>query len=272
MDEAEWRKSKCLAEMCRYLEDNAFTRAQALKGLFGSPAPRLSKRKWQLFLCGFCRRFWPLMDEWQRSAVEVAERSADSRSASWELAAARATVEESLKPARARAANEAAERNRWGIGFYYTFNPERAALDAADWHLDSPPGPDGTIPLREPFRRRASWGILLALGDALGARGSLGVARVYGRQAWPCDVLRDIFGNPFRAPAVVSVRWSWAQDVVRDMARVVYEEQLWKDLPILADAIEEAGCTDPELLGHLRGPGPHVRGCWAVDLILSKDR
>jgi hypothetical protein len=41
---------------------------------------------------------------------------------------------------------------------------------------------------------------------------------------------------------------------------------------ILADALENAGCTDADLLGHLRGPGPHVRGCWALDLILSKDR
>jgi hypothetical protein len=41
-------------------------------------------------------------------------------------------------------------------------------------------------------------------------------------------------------------------------------------LAVLADALEEAGCADPDLLGHLRGPGPHVRGCWAVDLLLGK--
>jgi hypothetical protein len=43
-------------------------------------------------------------------------------------------------------------------------------------------------------------------------------------------------------------------------------------LPILADALEDAGCTNADILDHLRGPGPHVRGCWPVDLILSKDR
>jgi hypothetical protein len=42
-------------------------------------------------------------------------------------------------------------------------------------------------------------------------------------------------------------------------------------LAVLADAVEEAGCTDADLLGHLRGPGPHVRGCWAVDLLLGKE-
>ena len=41
-------------------------------------------------------------------------------------------------------------------------------------------------------------------------------------------------------------------------------------LPILADALEDAGCTSPELLDHLRGPGPHVLGCWALDLLLMK--
>jgi hypothetical protein len=42
-------------------------------------------------------------------------------------------------------------------------------------------------------------------------------------------------------------------------------------LAVAADALEDAGCTDPELLGHLRGPGPQVRGCWAVDLVLGKE-
>jgi hypothetical protein len=41
-------------------------------------------------------------------------------------------------------------------------------------------------------------------------------------------------------------------------------------LALVADALEDAGCTDAEILGHLRSPGPHVRGCWAQDLVLSK--
>jgi hypothetical protein len=55
------------------------------------------------------------------------------------------------------------------------------------------------------------------------------------------------------------------------VAESIYEGRAFDRLPILADALEEAGCTDAYLLAHLRGPGPHVRGCWAVDLVLGKE-
>jgi hypothetical protein len=58
---------------------------------------------------------------------------------------------------------------------------------------------------------------------------------------------------------------------VRKLAQAVYQGKQFTDLPILADALEEAGCTDDEILGHLRGSGPHVRGCWVVDLVRSVD-
>jgi hypothetical protein len=53
------------------------------------------------------------------------------------------------------------------------------------------------------------------------------------------------------------------------VAEVIYAERRFEYLPVLADALEEAGCGDAEVLGHLRGPGPHVRGCWALDLVLG---
>jgi hypothetical protein len=55
------------------------------------------------------------------------------------------------------------------------------------------------------------------------------------------------------------------------IARRLYESQNLQAMPALADALEEAGCADADLLGHLRGPGPHARGCWAVDLLLEKE-
>jgi hypothetical protein len=54
------------------------------------------------------------------------------------------------------------------------------------------------------------------------------------------------------------------------MARRIYDERAFHDLPILADALEEAGCTDAEILAHCRSSGEHVRGCWVVDLVLGK--
>ena len=53
------------------------------------------------------------------------------------------------------------------------------------------------------------------------------------------------------------------------LARETYDDRAFHRLPILADALEDAGCDDEAILGHLRSHGPHVRGCWAVDLCLG---
>jgi hypothetical protein len=81
-------------------------------------------------------------------------------------------------------------------------------------------------------------------------------------------LVRDIFGNPFR-PAAVSPRC--LSEPVISLARAIHTDRAFDRLPILADALEEAGCTDAEILNHCRGPGPHVRGCWVVDLVLGKE-
>jgi hypothetical protein len=83
-----------------------------------------------------------------------------------------------------------------------------------------------------------------------------------------------MFGNTFRLIAVTA---AWRTATVRALARAAYQERRLPEgilengcLAVLADALEEGGCTGPDILGHLRGPGPHVRGCWGVDLILGK--
>jgi len=82
------------------------------------------------------------------------------------------------------------------------------------------------------------------------------------------SLLRCIFGNPFR-PVTVSPAWQTAN--VLELARTIYDERAFDRMPILADALEEAGCTNREILSHCRGAGPHVRGCWVVDLLLGKE-
>jgi hypothetical protein len=83
-----------------------------------------------------------------------------------------------------------------------------------------------------------------------------------------CRLLRCIFGNPFRRAAIGA---GWRTATVLALARSIYADRAFDQLPILADALEDTGCTDADLLGHLRGPGPHVRGCWALDLLLGKE-
>jgi hypothetical protein len=81
-------------------------------------------------------------------------------------------------------------------------------------------------------------------------------------------LLRDIFGNPFR-PVLAAP--CWLMPTVRSLAEGIYADRAFDRLPILADALLDAGCEDEQVLGHCRGPGPHVRGCWVVDLVLGKE-
>lgn len=91
-------------------------------------------------------------------------------------------------------------------------------------------------------------------------------------------LVRDIFANPFRPPTVISQAWlRWSGGTLRQLAQAAYaaaDPQRGSldatRLAVLADALEEAGCTDADLLGHCRRPGDHIRGCWALDLLLEK--
>jgi len=82
------------------------------------------------------------------------------------------------------------------------------------------------------------------------------------------DLFHDVFGNPFR-PATVDPTWRTA--TVTSLAQAIYTERAFDRLPILADALEDAGCTDADILNHCRQPGEHARGCWVVDLVLGKE-
>jgi hypothetical protein len=82
-----------------------------------------------------------------------------------------------------------------------------------------------------------------------------------------CNLLRCIFGNPFR-PVFFSP--AWRSETAVALATAIYAERAFDRLPILADALEEAGCDHADSLAHCRGSGPHARGCWVVDEVLGK--
>jgi mannitol/fructose-specific phosphotransferase system IIA component (Ntr-type) len=90
-----------------------------------------------------------------------------------------------------------------------------------------------------------------------------------GRAA--ADLLREVIGPlPFRLVALPPPWLAWEGGTVARLAEAVYEARRWPDLPVLGDALEDAGCRDAEILDHLRGAGPHARGCWALDLLLRR--
>jgi hypothetical protein len=95
--------------------------------------------------------------------------------------------------------------------------------------------------------------------------GRLGVSVLSEEQQ--ANILRDVFGNPFRTVTIVpDLRTSTAVALAQQM----YDSRDFSAMPILADALQDAGCDNADILDHCRGPGPHVRGCWVVDLVLDK--
>ncbi len=209
----------------------------------------VSDRKLRLFSCACCRRIWHLIPPYHRKTVEVAERFADGR----------ATREELFRSYQIT--RETPEDHEGD------FDPAAEGEDYDEFCVPWPSSattatafaPGGWDELDASFwsARLAGWGRPVQEYDK-------------EREA-QAHLLRDIFGNPFRpvqapSPAVLA----WDGGTVVKLARAVYDERAFDRLPVLADALEEAGCADALLLEHLRGEGPHVRGCWALDLLLGR--
>jgi hypothetical protein len=122
--------------------------------------------------------------------------------------------------------------------------------------------------------RRLSCGVLArpphaALHAADRAQAALG--RTRGECATQAALLRDVLGNPFRRPPPLPAAiQAWNYGTVVKLAKAVYDGRAFDRMPILADALEEAGCDNADIRAHCRGPGPHVRGCWVVDLLLAR--
>jgi hypothetical protein len=235
---------------------------------------KATKRKKRLFGCACCRRIWNLIgNEKSRSAVLLAERFADGLLTDEDRAVAHAEAEviaqQPPSPDQGAAAQYAANHARWacanvlhkhaGSAVYASSN----AVQVAQW--------DALV--RAGFYK-AGQPVYSPEFDALNRR-------AYNEeQGEQCSLVRELFGNPFRPMPPRQGKRQWEEQrrqwvaandgIARKLAEVIYDQGRFSDAPILADALEEAGCVAAGLLDHLRGPGPHIRGCWAVDLVLAK--
>jgi hypothetical protein len=198
---------------------------------------KASERKLRLFACAFGRAVGDSHHQLGPSTVAVAERYADGLASDQELAT---------------------ERRKWA------YSPEErgpvapSAYDGAWGAVDS-------LARYERAWRHDPDSYSCISADAV-LRGS-------------ALLLRDIFGNPFRPPpALPPAVLAWNEGTVRRLAEGIYEERQMPGgtldnprLAVLADALLDAGCDDEELIAHCRSEGPHVRGCWALDLLLGKE-
>jgi hypothetical protein len=233
MTEAEWLACTFSTRMFELLRKKA----------------RGSHRKRLLLGLECCRRVMHLMSAHGRRAVEVAERFGEGR---------------------------ATEAERWDA-----FEAAGTAMDEAadlrthkaDWcayRVVQLPGEEG---------RPASWDDDLAamiaqtVPEAFAWTGTAwDAATLTTHRADMAHLVRDVFGNPFRRSHPLSPRvLAWNDATVPRLAQAIYDDRAFDRLPLLADALLDAGCDYEELVRHCRSEGPHVRGCWAVDLALAKD-
>jgi hypothetical protein len=201
-----------------------------------------SDRKLRLLACGCCRLTMnALADARSRRAVEAAERYADGAIGQAELAGAASAAYDAYQEAKVAEGYDADS----------DVHPEYAGHLLFVAHATT----------RE-VDLAADWAISLE----------------WGSDEERCELLRCVFGDPFRPIPAVSGAWlTYNGGTARKLAEDAYTERVLPEgtleatrLAMLADALEDAGCADADLLGHLRGPGPHVRGCWAVDLLRTK--
>ncbi len=168
-------------------------------------------------------------------------------------------------PEGGRAYVEAAERYALGTGLKKDLGPLRGAVNAAAAHVRDPGRWHAAVAASTVTNttRYGAWNAARAVGEA----GRVAHRRERHAQA---DLLREVFGNRARPVAAEPAWLKWNGGAVPAMAHAILADGRFADLPVLADALEEAGCDEAELLAHLRGPGPHARGCWALDLLLGK--
>jgi hypothetical protein len=213
------------------------------------PRFRASQRQLRLFAAACCGRIAHLLtDERLRRGIEAVEQYADDSGGREEWRDASAAVEQVYQetcvpydPARWQPAVEAVwQLVRWEpVEGEYGAAPETMVINMAATAVNRAEN----RPWRSTTEHQAQ-----------------------------CALLRDIVGNPFRPLPPIDPTWlRWREGTIPKLAAAIYTDRHFPDVPILADALEEAGCTDADMLDHLRGPGAHIRGCHVLDLILGRE-
>jgi hypothetical protein len=191
-----------------------------------------------MFVCGWVRLNWhDLVDDRSRAAIEIIELFQDGRVNFGEVQRANLMAHEAAWELRnpTSHADDPERQNRVAL----------AATDAA------------CVASRDPFD------CIPDLARSNQYRNQAGID-----ESKLCDLLWDTFGNPYR-PVVIGPSWSTPTSTA--LARGMYESRDFSAMSTLADALQDAGCNNADILAHCRGSGPHVRGCWAVELVLNKE-
>jgi hypothetical protein len=223
---------------------------------------KISNRQLNLFGVACCRRAWNLLAPPSQAAIEATERFVDGQLSEDDLHAvgqAAINIQVGLM-AREMELTDAESSGSPDEQEPAVINRLSAAAAAVTYGMCSSPL-IGTYTADAPMDCRGM--MALVTHAALAVTGNATDPAEYSRQ---CDFLRDIVGNPFHP---VTLDPSWQTSTVLPLAQAIYAEKTFDQMPSLADALEKAGYSNADLLGHCRGPGPHVRGCRVLDLLLA---
>jgi hypothetical protein len=209
------------------------------KPMLGFVRKQMSDRKLRLLICACCRRVWDLLaDDRSKEAVEVAEQYADGSATRDDLIAVRRKADAAYQWAR----------KQHGPPVFRLCCAAHMALQATSTAKKVRFDPRENEFLRGAKERKEKT----------------------ERKA-RSDLIRDFIGNPFR-PVAITLAWlAWNDGTVHRIAEAIYNDRAFERMPILADALEDAGCGNEDILAHCRSDSPHVRGCWVVDLLLGKE-
>jgi hypothetical protein len=262
---------------------------------------KASDRRLRLFAVACCRRIWSLLtDERSRKAVEVADWYADGLVGRDELSVAnQAAYEFANLAARESDVTSPYDMNFAALCVAYSRHLVSSFAGYAAYHVTSH-APEWVVAAHGPGAA-ATWVYTSCLDSAAWAAAAATVSEAYldmarddgeaaARQTqfqsaaeaegmMQAALLRDFYGNPFRpSPPLPPAVLAWHDGTVRRIAEGIYAERRMPEgtldtarLAVLADALLDAGCEDEGLMEHCRGPGGHVRGCWAVDRLLKKE-
>lgn len=227
---------------------------------------KLSERRLRLFSCSCCRQIENFVrDDRVSKVLGVVERHVDGLASDDELRDVGETIERVWETAY----DEVARTMPADSPVFLASEPSLHLIEAAAYTAGRNPGSMAT----------GGW-IYLAMQAAIQCRlAVLYAASEFGKDQQPAteavlqmqsDILRDCLGNPFRPVSLHTAWLAWNDGIVPKLAQAIYEERAFEQMPILADALEEAGCTNADMLNHCRNHVEHVRGCWVVDSILGK--
>jgi hypothetical protein len=285
MTEAEWLASGKPRDMISelWLREAGFPMHGGVQTVYWRPS---SERKLRLFNVACCRLIWPLVPEGlYRETVAAAERLADGGLPQTEreelerrLDADFARMDAAVQSLYASDQVEARRLDRYDNG----------CVEVAVWEtlcdkraVDMFPHVHEMVAVhqagcgRECFDLEHQVGTAADMAEEERERAANNLSqRIGAAKGIHADILRCVWGNPFRP---VTFDPTWRTSMVVALAQATYEERILPAgnlepdrLGVLADALEDAGCDNADVLGHLRRPEPHVRGCWVVDLALNK--